>query len=111
MTSVRIDDPSRMNVLGLFVASSLRRNLEERGLACGLDGALTIDADGMRATVRFGPEEVVVTREDVKARVTLRAPLSRFVDALIRPGLLRFLRVRIRGNPFFALRALRYLAP
>ena len=111
MTSVRIDDPARMNVLGLFVASSLRRNLAERGLDCALDGALTIDAEGMRATVRFAADEVVVTRDDVDARVTLRAPLSRFVDAIVRPGLLRFLRVRFRGNPFFALRAMRYLAP
>ena len=43
--------------------------------------------------------------------MTLRAPLHRFVRALVRPGPVAFLRIRVRGNPFFALRALRYLAP
>jgi hypothetical protein len=65
----------------------------------------------MRVTVRFHPDEVVVTRDDADPGVVLRAPLDRFVDALVRPGLLRFLRIRWSGNLLRALRALRYLAP
>ena len=111
MPTVRIDDPARMNILGLFLAAGLERNLRVRGKACGLTGALTVDADGMRATVRFEDGGATVTREEGKANVTLRAPLHRFVAALVRPGLGVFLRIRVRGNPFFALKAMRYLAP
>ena len=66
---VTIDDPGRMNVLGLFLAAGLRRNLEERGKACKLTGALTIEADGMRASVVFEPGAVTVTRAETEARV------------------------------------------
>jgi hypothetical protein len=111
MSMVRIDDPAGMNVLGLFLARALRENLAKRGLPCRLRGALTVDADGMKATVRFGPDEVVVLRGEVEPRVVVRASLARLVDAIVRPGLRRFLRIGWNGNPFFALRAMRYLAP
>lgn len=109
--TIRIDDPPTMNVLGLFLASSLRRNLVERGRACPLRGAMTIDADGMRATVRFEEDGVTVTRRDTPARVSLSGPLPLLVAALVRPRLFTLLKVKVRGSRLFALRAMKLLAP
>jgi hypothetical protein len=109
--TIRIDDPPTMNVLGLFLASSLRRNLVERGRPCPLRGAMTIDADGMRATVRFEEDGVTVTRRDTPARVSLAGSLPLLVEALVRPRLLTLLKVKVRGSRLFALRAMKLLAP
>ena len=111
MARVSIDDPPTMNLLGLFLASSLRRNLLERERGCDLRGALTVDAAGMRASIRFEEDGVTVTRAETPARVTLRAPLHVLVGALVRPRPWNLLRVRFRGSPLFALRAMRYLKP
>jgi len=100
-----------MNVLGLFLASALRRNLVERGRDCSLRGALTIDARGMRATVRFEDDGATVTRADGPARVTITATLEVLTEALIRPRLSTLFKIKVRGSRMFALRALRYLAP
>jgi hypothetical protein len=108
---VSIDDPPTMNVLGLFLAASLRRNLLQRARRCELRGALTIDAAGMRASVRFEEDGATVTRAETPARVTIRAPLHVLVSALVRPRPGNLLRVRLRGSPLFALRAMRYLKP
>jgi hypothetical protein len=98
-------------VLGLFLAASVRRNLERRQGACRLRGGLAVDADGMRATIRFDPVEVVVLRGTADPRARVRGSLRALVRAAVRPGLRAFLSVRVRGNPLFALRALGYLAP
>jgi len=108
---VRIDDPPTMNVLGLFLASALRRNLVERERSCPLRGALVVDADGMRATVRFEDDGATVTRQDGPARVRLEASLPVLVRALAHPRLTTLFRIRVRGSRLFALRAMRYLAP
>ena len=100
-----------MNVLGLFLASALRRNLVERARDCSLRGALAIDANGMRATVRFEEDGVTVTRADGPVRTTVTAPLDILTAALIRPRLGTFLKVKVRGSRLFALRAMRFLAP
>jgi len=100
-----------MNVLGLFLASSLRRNLVERGRACGLRGGLTVDAEGMRATVRFEEDGATITRKDEPARATVRAPLSLLAAVIARPGLMKLLRVKVTGSRVFAFRAMRFLAP
>ena len=65
----------------------------------------------VRAPGRVDTAGLTVTRSAERARVTLSAPLHRFVAALVRPGLLSYLRIRIRGSRIFALRALRYLKP
>jgi hypothetical protein len=106
---VRIDDPPSMNVLGLFLASSLRRNLGDR--ACPLRGAMTVDAEGMRATVRFEADGATVTRAEGPADVTVSGPLPLLVRALVRRRLLALLRLKVRGRRLFALRAMGYLKP
>jgi len=106
VVSVRIDDPPAMNVLGLFLASALRR----REGACPLRGALTVDAEGMRATVRFEEDGATVTRAETPATVTVSAPLPLLVEALVRPRLGALLRIKVRGSRWFAWRAMRFLA-
>jgi hypothetical protein len=108
MATVRIDDPPTMNVLGLFLASALRRNL---GDGRGLRGTLVVDAQGMRAAVRFEEDGATVTRREEPARATVSGPLPLLLRAVVRPGPLLLLRLRVRGSRLFALRALRALAP
>jgi hypothetical protein len=108
---VRIDDPPAMNVLGLFLASALRRNLIERKRPCALRGALEVGADGMRACVRFEEGGATVTRAPGAPRASVSGPMPALVDAIVRRRLLALLRVRVRGSRLFALRALKFLAP
>ena len=100
-----------MNVLGLFLASSLRRNLVERGRACSLRGVMEVNADGMRATVRFEEDGATVTRQPAPGGVVLKASLPLLIRALVRPRLLTLLRMKVRGSRLFALRAMRFLKP
>jgi hypothetical protein len=111
MTTVRIDDPPAMNVLGLFLASALRRNVVGKGKGMGLRGTLLVDADGMRAAVRFEPDGVTVTRAAEPARATVSGPLPLLVKAVARPTPFLLLRLRVRGSRIFALRALGLLRP
>ena len=81
MASVRIDEPAGMNVLGLFVASALRRH----DMEVPLRGAIGIDADGMKITVSFEDDGVVVTRKELPTKAFLAATLAVLVSALTRP--------------------------
>jgi hypothetical protein len=111
MATVRIDDPAIMNVLGLFLASALRRNLVGKGKGRGLRGTLAIDAEGMRALVRFEALGATVTRKDEAARATVTGPLSLLVKAVAKRTPFTLLRLRVRGSRIFALRALGLLKP
>ena len=71
MRQVRIDDPPVANVLGLFLASARRRNVAVKGKGRGLRGTLAVDAEGMRALVRFEADGATVTRRDEPARATV----------------------------------------
>jgi hypothetical protein len=111
MVMVRIDDPVTMNVLGLFLASALRRNAPGRSKGRGPRGTLAIEADGMRAAVRFEEDGITVTRRDEPARATVSGPLPLLVKAVVRPTPFLLLRLRVRGSRIFALRALGLLRP
>lgn len=111
MRDVRIDDPPTANVLGLFLASALRRNVISKGKGRGLRGTLAVDAEGMRALVRFEDDGVTVTRKDEPARATVTGPLALLVKAVARPTPFLLLRLRVRGSRLFALRALGLLRP
>jgi hypothetical protein len=111
VVTVRIDDPPAMNVLGLFLASALRRNLLGKGKGRGLRGTLAIEADGMRAAVRFEADGATVTRREGHARATVSGPLALLVKAVVRPTPFLLLRLRVRGSRIFALRALGLLRP
>jgi len=105
---VTIDDPPTMNVLGLFLASRLRRR---GGAGAGRTrGTLVVDADGMRAGVRFEEAGVTITRQGLDdARASAAGSLAQLVAALARPGLRTLWRVKVRGNRLFAFRAFRNL--
>ena len=107
MVTVRIDSPAEMNVLGLFLAARLRA-YEGR---YKLRGNLTINADGMRATVRFEDEGPLITRQPAEARCELTAPFDLLIEAVLRPRLITLLRVQVKGSRLFALRAMLYLKP
>lgn len=111
MPGVRIDDPPTMNILGLFLAGTLRRNLVEREMACRLRGSLAVDADGMRATVRFEEDGVTVTRQEGAELVRIAGSLPVLMNLLVRPGLRSLLRIKVSGSRLFALRAMRFLRP
>jgi len=111
MVPVRIDDPPTMNVLGLFLASALRRNLAGRHKKGGLRGTLAIDAEGMRAAIRFEEDGVTVTRQDTAPRAVVSGPLPLLVKAVVKRTPFLLLRLRVRGSRFFALRALGLLKP
>lgn len=111
MPSVRIDDPPAMNILGLFLASALRRNLAGRAKGGGLRGTLAVEADGMRAAIRFEEDGATVTRKEEQARATVTGPLPLLVKAVVRPTPFLLLRLRVRGSRIFALRALGLLKP
>lgn len=107
MVTVRIDAPAEMNVLGLFLAARLRAYDGE----CKLRGALTVDADGMRATVQFDDEGAIITRRPAEARCELTASFDLLIEALLRPRLITLLRVQVKGSRLFALRAMMYMRP
>ena len=96
-----------MNVLGLFIASAMRRQEGE----IPLRGAIAIDADGMRATVSFEDDGVVVTRREIPVKATLSAPMALLVAAMVRPRLGNLFKVKVKGSRLFALRALPYFRP
>ncbi len=111
MATVRVDDPPGMNILGLFLASALRRNLAGKASGRGLRGTLAIEADGMRAAIRFEEDGATVTRREEPARATVTGPLPLLVKAVVRPTPFLLLRLRVRGSRIFALRALGLLKP
>ena len=111
MASVRVSDSASLNVLGWFLASGLRRNLEQRGRACKLRGVLEVEADGMRACVEFDGSSAVVSPSAPEPRARVSGSLNDLVAALVHRRWGALWRVRVRGNRLFVLRALRLLRP
>ncbi len=111
MASVGISDSASLNVLGWFLVSGLRRNLEQRGRACTLSGVLEVEADGMRACVEFDGASVVVSPAATDPRARVSGSLNDLVAALVHRRWGALWRVRVRGNRLFVLRAMRLLRP
>jgi hypothetical protein len=72
---------------------------------------MTIDADGMRATILFDESGAVVSRTAAGARVVVSGSLPLLTDAIVKRRLLSLLRVRVKGSRLFALRAMGMLKP
>ena len=109
-----IVQPERMNLLGLFVASQLRRRLDEHMPA--LDGEVVVIADGMRVTLRFSPEQIAITREAPRGRpkAELRGSLRALLDVGLGRGLVRHWwhgDLRVRGQPLALWHLMRLLVP
>ncbi len=113
MTSVRLEDPESMNLLGLLLRSLIQRNLEDPACqrrAERLRGDVAVRAGRMSVTVRFGDAEVVVTRAPAaRPRARVGGTLAGLLEVALGRGLVRaWLRRRISasGNLFFVLRLL-----
>lgn len=103
---VVVVEPERMNVLGLMLANLLERRLTNPDVARhvrALRGDVLLDAGGMQASLRFGPDRVFVTRGvPRRARAEIRGTLTAFFDAALGRHRARNVlagRLGFRGNP------------
>jgi hypothetical protein len=106
MARVTIDEPGRMNLLGLMLADVLQRNVDTEGgqrVLARLAGEFVIGAGEMQVALRVAPDGVTVSRQ---ATNRPRAELHGTLDTLlglalghnpVAPVLLG--RLRLRGNP------------
>jgi hypothetical protein len=84
---VTIDEPERMNLLGLLLGSLLERRLAVPAAArhaSKLRGDVAIDASGMRITVRFADGAIRITRgAATHAIARLGGSLTALLDATL----------------------------
>ena len=103
---VTVDDPERMSLLGLILASIIRRNLEhEENLARlkRLDGALAV-------TLRFADGALTVTRaQEDKPRAAVSGTMDSLMGVSLGQGMVGpWLagKLKTRGNLLFLLKML-----
>jgi hypothetical protein len=114
---VDVADAGRMNLLGLLLASLLRRRLAEAGgvHARRLRGDVVFEASGMQAVVRFEPQRVRVERvASGRPIARIEGSLAGLLDAALgRRRLANVARgqLRARGRPLALWRVLRLLSP
>lgn len=112
MAAVVLEEPTRMNLLGLILAQVLERQLAVRSRARwvrGLRGDVLVRSGGMAVTMVFdGSGGVRLRREaPVRATATLEAPLDVLADLTLGRHLLTHAARRsfcLRGNPLTLLR-------
>jgi hypothetical protein len=106
MAHVHVEDPERMNLLGLILAQVLERQLADDRRARwvrGLDATIAVKSGGMAVTVALAPGRPVrLTRTEVDApTASMEAPLDVLADlALSRRLVVHALRRRfsLSGN-------------
>jgi len=108
---VIIDDPPRMNLLGLILANIIERNLSQPLLLerfQKLSGSLNVQAREMRVSLTFEGGKLVVSRDMAE---TPRAAVSGGLDSLMNLSLGGGMvgpwltgRLKTRGNLFFLLK-------
>jgi hypothetical protein len=103
---ITVDEPERMNLLGLMLSSMLERRLTRPDAAkhAGrLDGDVVVDADGMWVTLHFEGGRVLISRQPAKRRIArLSGSLSVLLEAAFGRGRVKnFLcgRLRVGGSP------------
>lgn len=85
---VTLVDPDRMNLLGLMLASLLRRRLEQpraRRYAERLHGCVAIQAGGMQITLHFARDRIQIERGPSRVRTiaAIRGSLIALLDAAL----------------------------
>ncbi len=111
---VRIDDPAKMNLLGLLLASFLRARLQDLNLrqrALRVRGAFGLTVGSMSITLCFSSSEILVRRGIAdKTRARIIAPMNEIVPlvtghgGLVAAGIAVLeQRITVRGNPFALL--------
>lgn len=106
MDHVNVCEPERMNLLGLLLASLLRRRLADRRVrrhVRRLRATVVVEAGGMGVTLVFDDGEVSITRDPVDdADAVVRGSLTGLLDAALgRNRVRRVLRgeLRAHGSP------------
>jgi hypothetical protein len=110
---VRVEDPERMNLMGLLMRGLLESSLKtERGrrAAQKLRGDVRVNAGAMGVTLSFTPEEIVLrANESGRTRAHVRGDMKPLLElvaggSLFAPVLLG--RIRVGGNLLMLLRLL-----
>ncbi len=114
---IKIEHPENMNLLGLILASILKKNLERENISrivSKLSSSINIRAGRMEANLTFIDGDVLIRRGfSEKADGYVSGTLNAFVDMGLRRNLLkRFLKgdVKIGGNILKLLPLLKLLS-
>ncbi len=114
---IKIEHPENMSLLGLILASMLKKNLEIQEIslvANKLSSSINIRAGRMKANLSFIDGDVLIRRGfSDKADASVSGTLNAFVDIALRRNLLkRFLKgdVKIGGNILKLLPLLKLLS-
>jgi hypothetical protein len=111
MPLVMIEDPPRMNLLGLLLGNVIERNLSEpahqRRLGA-LEADVMIQAGEMVVTLSFSRGQLTIARgASEKAKAGIRGSLDALMHMALGRGLIGPLlsgRIKISGNPFTLLK-------
>lgn len=110
---VTVEDPTRMSLLGLILASIIERNCErEENLArlAKLSGAVQVTAGEMVVTLRFDQGHLTVIRgPDDKARASVSGTMDSLMGVALGKGMVGpWLagRLKVSGNLFMLLKML-----
>lgn len=110
---VTVDDPKRMSLLGLILASIIQRNLEHeenRRRIGRLSGAVAVTAGEMKVTLRFAEGRLTVTRaEDEKPRAAVSGTMDSLMGVALGRGMVGpWLagKLKVSGNLLLLLRML-----
>jgi hypothetical protein len=116
MDHVNVCEPERMNLLGLLLASLLRRRLADRRLRRPMQrlrATVAVEAGGMGVTLVFDDGEVSLTRDLLHdADAVVSGSLTGLLDAALgRNRIRRVLRgeLRARGSPMVLWRVMKLL--
>lgn len=114
---LRIEKPESMNLLGLILASMIKKNLENQEnsrLVEKLSSSINIKAGRMKANLRFKDGEILIGRGfSNNADASVSGTLVAFIDIGLKRNLLsRFFKghVKIGGNVFKLLPLLKLLS-
>ena len=112
MTAI-LEDPRRMNLLGLLMHGLIESNLRDPAVAAAVGrirGDVFVQAGDMGVTLRFGGGVVSIQRGDSGRSIArVRGGMQDLLGMVTGAGLVGPVlagRVRIGGNPFVLLRIL-----
>lgn len=116
MANVTIEDPTRMNILGLILGSILERNIADpkRAALLGkLDGDVVVKSGAMAITVGFGGGTARIQRGAVdRPKAKLEGRIDVLTELTLGRGVVKHFfggRIKLKGNIFLLLRTWRLL--
>lgn len=115
MSAVTIQDPSRMNLLGLILGSLIERNVagdpELKRRFDKLEGAVAVQAGRMAITLRFGRGSLTIERGAAeKTRASVRGSLDTLMGLSLGRGMVApYLSGRLKARGLLMLLKLKPL--